>query len=136
MSIPQYSSVVHAEIIGQVWAIASFPSGKASVAVLLTRLFPGKKLKWFLWSLVLLNAIFFYSDAVLIVVQCQPAAYQWDRSIPGGKCWDPKIVTNWGICTGGELSSYFARSISALETISVANNRLQLWALLQILPSP
>jgi hypothetical protein len=102
MPIEQYSRVVHAEIIAQVFAIASFPTGKASIAVLLTRLFPGKTLRWVVWVLVVFNTLWFYADAILIVVQCQPAAYQWDRSIPGGKCWDPMIVTNWGTSTGGE----------------------------------
>jgi hypothetical protein len=98
----EYSSAVHAEVIGQVFAIASFPTGKASVAYLLLRMFPGKKLKWFLWVLVALNAIFFYIDAIFIVVQCQPVAFQWDHTIPGGTCWDPEIIVDWGFLTGGK----------------------------------
>jgi hypothetical protein len=101
MTIQQYSSTVQAEVIGQVFAIASFPSGKASIAYLLLRLFPGTKLKWFLWSFVAGNALFFYVDAILVLVQCQPIAFQWDHSIQGGSCWDPKVVIDWGFLTGG-----------------------------------
>jgi hypothetical protein len=101
LTIEQYSSAVHAEVISQVFAICSFPSGKAAVAYLLLRMFPGKKLRWFLWTFVALNAIFFYVDAIFIVVQCQPVAFQWDHTIAGGTCWDPKIVIDWGFLTGG-----------------------------------
>ena len=107
LTVQQYSSAVHAEVIGQVFAIASFPSGKASIAYLLLRLFPGKKLSWFLWSLVAGNAIFFYIDAILVVVQCQPVAFQWDNSIPGGSCWNPKVVINWGFLTGSSSEISF-----------------------------
>lgn len=98
----KYVEAVHAEVIGQVFAIASFPSGKASIAVLLLRLFPGTKLRWFLWTFVAANAVLFYTDAIFILVQCQPVAFQWDHSIPGGKCWNPQVVIVWGFLTGGE----------------------------------
>jgi hypothetical protein len=98
---------VKAEVVSQVFAISSFPSGKASVAVLLLRLFPGKKLRWFLWFFVIFNAVFFYIDALLVLIQCQPVAYQWDRSIEGGTCWSPRVVIDWGFLTGG-LSNAFA----------------------------
>ena len=101
LSPQQSSSAIEAEVIGQVLAIASFPPGKASVAYLLLRIFPGSKLKWFLWLLVACNAVFFYMDAILIIVQCQPVAFQWDHSIQGGSCWDSKVVIDWGFLTGG-----------------------------------
>ncbi|CAI6335374.1 unnamed protein product [Periconia digitata] len=104
----RYVEAIHAEVIGQVFAIASFPSGKASIAVLLLRLFPGKKLRWFLWTFVAANAVFFYIDAIFILVQCQPVAFQWDHSIPGGKCWNPQVVIVWGFLTGvtGALTDF------------------------------
>ena len=104
MTPQQLSSAVQAEVIGQAFAIASFPSGKASVAYLLLRMFPGKKLKWFLWSLVAGNVLFFYLDAIFVIVQCQPVAFQWDQSIMGGSCWDPKVVIDWGFLTGGSCT--------------------------------
>ena len=105
LTTDQYTSSVQAEVIGQVLAIASFPTGKASVAYLLLRLFPGKKLRWFLLPFVVGNAIFFYIDAILVLVQCQPVAFQWDHSIPGGSCWDPKVVIDWGFLTGGSSAT-------------------------------
>ncbi|PNP47038.1 hypothetical protein THARTR1_10543 [Trichoderma harzianum] len=104
----QMKSAIKAEVIGQFFAIASFPSGKASIAYLLQRIFPGKKLQWFLWSFVAANAVCFYVDAVLILVQCQPVAFQWDHTIPGGKCWDSKVVVDWGFLTGaiGALTDF------------------------------
>lgn len=105
----QITSAIKAEVIGQFFAIASFPSGKASIAYLLQRIFPGKKLQWFLWSFVAANAICFYVDSVLILVQCQPVAFQWDHTIPGGKCWDSRVVVDWGFLTGSTSRLTFIR---------------------------
>lgn len=99
----QTVGAVEAEVIGQFFAIASFPSGKASIAFLLHRIFPGRKLAWFLWTVVGANAVCFYVDAILILAQCQPVAFQWDHSIPGGSCWSSKVVIDWGFLTGGML---------------------------------
>ncbi|KAJ3499412.1 hypothetical protein NLG97_g341 [Lecanicillium saksenae] len=96
----QTVGAVEAEVIGQFFAIASFPSGKASIAFLLHRIFPGRKLAWFLWTVVGANAVCFYVDAILILAQCQPVAFQWDHSIPGGSCWSSKVVIDWGFLTG------------------------------------
>lgn len=106
----QITSATEAEVIGQVFAIAAFPSGKASIAYLLQRIFPGKKLQWFLWSFVTANAVCFYVDAILILVQCQPVAFQWDHTIEGGTCWDSKIVIDWGFLTGGSSGLIFTSS--------------------------
>ena len=108
LSLSQYGEVVHAEVIGQAFAIASFPTGKASVAVCLMRIFPGKKLRWLLWFIVAMNAIAFYLDAILILVQCNPVRKQWDRTAPG-YCWDPSVIANYGIYTGGMACSVGAR---------------------------
>ena len=107
LTVQQSSSTVQAKVIGEVLAIASFHPGKASIAYLLLRLFPGTKLRWFLWSLVAGNALFFYIDAILVLAQCQPVAFQWEHSIQGGSCWDPKVVINWGFFTGGSSGISF-----------------------------
>ncbi|KAK2760702.1 hypothetical protein FQN54_001937 [Arachnomyces sp. PD_36] len=96
----QAVGAVKAEVIAQFLAISSFPTGKASIALFLQRIFPGRKLKWVLWVFVGANAICFYIDAILILVQCQPVAFQWDHSIPGGSCWTSSIVVSWGFLTG------------------------------------
>lgn len=106
----QITSATKAEVISQFFAIAAFPSGKASIAYLLQRIFPGKKLQWFLWSFVAANAVCFYVDAILILVQCQPVAFQWDQTIEGGSCWDPKVVIDWGFLTGGSSGLIFTAS--------------------------
>ena len=101
LTLEQATSAIEAEVIGEVLACASYPTGKASVAYLILRIFPGKKLRWFLGTLVAGNALFFCISVILIPAQCQPVAFQWDRSIPGGSCWDPAVVTDWGFLTGG-----------------------------------
>lgn len=111
LSTHEYIEVVHAEVIGQACAIASFPTGKASVAVCLMRIFPGKKLRWLLWGIIAANTIVFYLDAILILVQCNPVSKQWNFSEPGS-CWDPSILANYGIFTGG--TCIFELSLLAL----------------------
>ncbi|KAL7934619.1 hypothetical protein V8C35DRAFT_33292 [Trichoderma chlorosporum] len=104
----QITSATKAEVVGQFFAIVSFPSGKASIAYLLQRIFPDRKLHWFLWIFVAANAICFYVDSILILVQCQPVAFQWDHTIPGGKCWVSNVVVDWGFLTGtiGALTDF------------------------------
>ena len=100
----QYEQVVKAEVIGQACAIAAFPTGKASVAICLMRIFPGRALRWSLLAIVAANTIVFYLDAILILVQCNPVNKQWDFSAPG-VCWDPSILADYGIFTGGTLTA-------------------------------
>jgi hypothetical protein len=35
-----------------------------------------------------------------VFVTCRPLAYTWDRTIPGGKCFDVKQVWFWGSIIG------------------------------------
>jgi hypothetical protein len=99
----QYEQVVKAEVIGQTCAVAAFPTGKASVAICLMRIFPGRGLRWSLWAIFAANAIVFYLASILILVQCNPVYKQWDFTAPG-ECWDPSIPANYGIFTGGTLT--------------------------------
>lgn len=96
----QYRQVVKAEVIGQAFAIASFPTGKASVTVCLMRIFPGRKLRWLLWDIVALNTIAFFSHAIFILVQCNPVSKQWNPTA-SGRCGHPSAIADDGIYTGG-----------------------------------
>lgn len=100
----QYGQVVKAEVIGQAFAIATFPTGKASVPVCLMRIFPSRKLRWLLCVIVALNTIAFFSDAILILVQCNPVSKQWNPTAPG-RCWHPSVTADYGIYTGGRSES-------------------------------
>ena len=100
LSLEQLRQTIRAEIVAQACAIAYFPTGKAAVAVLTAKIFPGRKLRWILVVIVLMNTFVFYIDAILIVVQCDPVWKQWTFDYTGGHCWDPSIVTNYGIFTG------------------------------------
>lgn len=101
LSSEQASQAMEAEVIGQFFAICSFPPGKASIAYLLQRIFPSIRLRWFVWSFVVANTLLFYIDAILILTQCHPVAYQWDQSIKGGSCWSSSVVIDFGFLTGG-----------------------------------
>ena len=98
-------AALRASVVGEVFAVWTYPTGKAAIAYLLIRIFPGTTLKWVLWTFVAANAIFFYLNGVFFLVQCSPLAYLWNKSIQGGVCWDPKVLVDWGYVTGSELES-------------------------------
>lgn len=72
------------------------------------RLFPSRPLAWALWLSVAANAIVFYLNGIFFLVQCSPTAYSWNKSIPGGKCWSPAFLVDWGYVTGSEFSHCFS----------------------------
>lgn len=96
-------SALRASTVGEIFAVWTYPTGKAAVACLLMRVFPWQRLKWLLWSFVAVNAVFFYLNGVLLLVECRPVAFQWDKTITGGSCWNPEVLVIWGYITGSKL---------------------------------
>ena len=86
----QYIQVVKFEVIGQIFAVLAYPPGKAAVAVCLMRIFPGKKLRWLLWGVVIINVLIFVGMAILQICQCNPIRKQWDILVPG-TCLNPYV---------------------------------------------
>ena len=75
------------------WVI---PMGKTSVLLLYLRLFGIRR--WFrytTWALVVYIWMWGVSEVVVAVVQCQPVAFQWDKSIEGGWCIDQLAYYRW-----------------------------------------
>lgn len=98
-------AALRASVIGEFLAVWTYPTGKAAVAYLLMRLFPGKTLRWVLWPIVAVNVILFYLNGVFFLVQCSPVAYQWNKSIQGGTCWNHLFLVYWGYVTGSMSES-------------------------------
>ncbi|OAG02579.1 uncharacterized protein CC84DRAFT_1207476 [Paraphaeosphaeria sporulosa] len=83
-------------------AAVAFP--KLVVVILYLRVFTNKLERGVAWGLFGVIIATFISFFVATCVQCTPFAYSWDKSIPGGRCFDtvafaysssvPNIVTD------------------------------------------
>ncbi|KAL5380745.1 hypothetical protein DPSP01_007546 [Paraphaeosphaeria sporulosa] len=83
-------------------AAVAFP--KLVVVILYLRVFTNKLERGIAWGLFGVIIATFISFFVATCVQCTPFAYSWDKSIPGGRCFDtvafaysssvPNIVTD------------------------------------------
>jgi len=83
-----------------------FAVPKLAVVALLQRLFPMNIwLRSFFWFLAILVNCLSVAAAVIWYAQCSPRAYQWDRSIPGGKCLPTTVIANFSFLTGS-LSAF------------------------------
>jgi hypothetical protein len=80
----------------------AFP--KLVVVILYLRVFTNKWARMITWGLVYTIAAAWFAYTVAALVQCRPFAYNWDKTIPGGQCFDvttfaisssvPNIVTD------------------------------------------
>ncbi|KAF2679917.1 hypothetical protein K458DRAFT_258432, partial [Lentithecium fluviatile CBS 122367] len=75
------------EAIGQGICIMGIAASKASVALFLLRIVIRKWHKLLLWICIISTTILCTITTILLFLQCKPAAYLWDRTIPGGRCW-------------------------------------------------
>ncbi|KAL1622442.1 hypothetical protein SLS54_005007 [Diplodia seriata] len=67
---------------------------KLSIALTLMRITAGRPA--YVWTLRVTILIFtaaIFMVFFYVLAQCQPIAYSWDKSIPGGKCKDKRILT-------------------------------------------
>ena len=71
------------------------------------RIFPGKRLRWLLWTIVAVNVAMFVTVAIMDLCQCTPARKQWDPTVPG-TCLEPHIFEYLNIPTGsiGALTDF------------------------------
>jgi hypothetical protein len=83
-------------------AAVAFP--KLVVVILYLRVFTNKTERGIAWALFAVIIATFISFFVATCAQCTPFTYLWDKSIPGGRCFDtvafaysssvPNIVTD------------------------------------------
>ncbi|KAI7241592.1 hypothetical protein KC343_g1944 [Hortaea werneckii] len=68
---------------------------KLSISFMLARIAaPMKKYVWALWFMAGLVTLANLVSLFYIIFQCSPVAFFWDRTIPGGRCNEPKILAD------------------------------------------
>ena len=80
----------------------AFP--KLCVVLLYLRVITNKYARMVTWALIYIIAATWVSYTIATMFQCRPFAFNWDKSIPGGKCFNiytfsqsssvPNIVTD------------------------------------------
>ncbi|KAF3014705.1 hypothetical protein E8E14_006414 [Neopestalotiopsis sp. 37M] len=79
-------------------SIWTFSLPKLAIVALIQRLLNIRTLSWtggLMWTLAALGQAFIFVVSVLWYKQCQPVAYQWDRSLEGS-CPRHAALENWG----------------------------------------
>ena len=69
---------------------------KTSLILLYYRIFG--VIRWFRWLLVAVEAVvvlYFIVCVLVAVLECNPVAYYWDKSIPDGSCIDQNQFYRW-----------------------------------------
>jgi hypothetical protein len=67
----------------------AFP--KLCVLVLYLRVFTNKSVRVATWALIYIVASTWIAYTVAAAFQCQPFAFNWDKTIPQGKCFDVTV---------------------------------------------
>ncbi|KAH7042228.1 hypothetical protein B0J12DRAFT_579605 [Macrophomina phaseolina] len=79
---------------GTSYTISTIPV-KLSIAAQQIRIAAGRpSYVWPLRSLMGLYSLFLLGACIYNLFHCRPLKYMWDKSIPGGKCANPMIITN------------------------------------------
>lgn len=73
------------------WAAAN-TCNKASILFLYTELFPGKQFARLCHFVIGISVAYFVSVFLETFLLCTPAAYNWDKSIPGGVCHNQNLA--------------------------------------------
>ncbi|KAF4535756.1 Cation-transporting ATPAse 4 [Lasiodiplodia theobromae] len=93
----------------QIWYIASTVPIKCAICIALLRITQQRKYRYSLWIIMFLSAVGAIVTIVTVLVQCQPVAATWDKTL--GHCIDTKAITN---------SSYFLSACSIVTDWSCA----------------
>ncbi|KAM0251708.1 hypothetical protein ACHAQJ_008029 [Trichoderma viride] len=80
--------------------IWSFSLPKFAIIAILKRILDyGTKTTILFWSLAVTSQAGFLATSIWWFAQCTPVAYQWDKSIEGGKCASAAILTKLAFAT-------------------------------------
>lgn len=65
---------------------------KISIVHLYIRIFPGRLFSKFCYGVIILTSCYFLSVLLEAFVLCKPVSYNWDKTIPGGKCANENLA--------------------------------------------
>ncbi|KAF2246309.1 hypothetical protein BU26DRAFT_461975 [Trematosphaeria pertusa] len=111
----------------QGWGVASPMFGRISICLLLLNFVVSNlRLKWFLWFLVITQAVVNILTIVLIYVQCgSHVSALWDPEVDA-KCWSPLVQRNFGFFQCA-WNSFTDLAFTVLPTIMLRGIKLP-WA--------
>lgn len=95
--LPELSSYLQASFAVQILFAVSISAAKISILYFYRRVFPVRTVT--ILSIVIGALVIAWSLALifLIIFNCKPIAYFWDKSIPGGQCINTNVM---GYCLG------------------------------------
>lgn len=107
----------------QGWGVASPMFGRISICLLLLNFVVSNlRLKWFLWFLVITQAVVNILTIVLIYVQCgSHVSALWDPEVDA-KCWSPLVQRNFGFFQCGNVLSILKCQSPCLLTFTAWNS--------------
>jgi hypothetical protein len=86
---------VHAHLKSNIKNPGSFSFPNISIAILLTKLLDPNPIRTrFLYTVVVLQAIFAMVSVFIIFLQCKPTEALWNPNVPG-KCWNPSVFNDF-----------------------------------------
>ncbi|KAF2281080.1 uncharacterized protein EI97DRAFT_429157 [Westerdykella ornata] len=85
--------------LGEFFTLLAIPASKTSFAITLLRIATKKWQKAFIWFVIVTLNIVYWVCAILLLVQCQPIAKNWDKDMPGS-CWNSSYQDNYSIFAG------------------------------------
>lgn len=86
--------------LGEFFTLIAIPVSKTSFSITLLRIAARPWQKWFIWFVIITVNIIYWLCGILLLVQCQPIARNWDKSV-AGSCWSSSIQDNYSIFAGG-----------------------------------
>jgi len=97
-------------ILAAMWSKTSF-----AITVLRISSSEGRKMKWFIWFIIVsINASLGFG-ALSTYLQCTPVEKLWMPLMKGGKCWPKEVIINYNIFTAGEFLTIYHLMYLALE---------------------
>ncbi|KAM0323157.1 hypothetical protein ACHAQA_009007 [Verticillium albo-atrum] len=84
---------------------------KVSVGLFLLRMTPSAKFRYFIWGTIIFTILSATGNLLTVFFQCQPLAFTWDASIPGGQCIPPANL---------KFAAFFNSSVSVLTDLVFA----------------
>lgn len=103
--------------IGEFFMLVAIPVAKTSFAITLLRLATRTWQKWFIWFIIISMNIVMWTCGILLLVQCQPIAKNWDKEMDG-MCWTSKVQDDYSIFAGGTPFSNVCHPISTCANTS------------------
>ena len=76
--------------------------------------------KWFLYIGSVLTAIIAAIAITLTFAQCKPSRALWDPSLPGSRCWDPRVSTDFSLFTAGMPLHTLSSAVRVLANEAIA----------------